>query len=295
MRPDLLLRERDVRGLGIGPPAPPRNVRTLTPGQSARLGPSPDEGEATGWGCDAAQRVQLAGGALNTLLVHPMVSPFEQLYRRLPSEGMFSAGVSPERPFVFELGAFRVPDTFDLLLFDLRPDIYRFQGVDPGDTVPVENRRFSSLMGFELTVDQRHLGNVRFEIDPIPIQQTTQAFAPEIRSSEFSQVLNTPPAKFNIAASNSFANAAGAGLSLLPQRPQRYGALSVPFTLYVRSGQTVQVRCVIFRPIPSPIAFVEYDIAGLLLPDEWVSSMTECMKPMTHASGGRGSAGGGPR
>jgi hypothetical protein len=31
------------------------------------------------------------------------------------------------------------------------------------------------------------------------------------------------------------------------------------------------------------------------LPDEWVSSMTECMKPLQHASGGPGSAGGGPR
>ncbi len=295
MRPDLLLRSRDVRGLGIQPPAPPPNVRTLTPGSGPALGPSPSEGEATTWGCDAAQRVQLAGGALNTLLVHPEVTPFEQLYRRLPSEGMFVPTVSPERPFVFELGAFRVPDTFDLLLFDLRPDIYRFQGVDPGDTVPVEARRFSSIMGFELTVDQRHLGNVLFQLDPVPIQTDTQAFAPEIRSSEFTGVLQTPPARFNISAASSFANAAGAGLSLLPQRPQRYGPLSVPFTLYVRSGQTVQVRCVIFRPIPSPIAFIEYDIAGLLLPDEWVSSMTECMKPLTHASGGPGSAGGGPR
>ncbi len=295
MRPDLLLREREVRGLGIGAPQPPANVKTLVPGRSGYLGPSPSEGEASTWGCDAAQRVQLAGGALNTLLVHPEITPFEQLYRRLPSEGMFLPGVSPERPFVFELGAFRVPDTFDLLLFDLRPDIYRFSGVDAGDTVPVEARRFSSIMGFEVTVDQRHLGNVRFELDPIAIQTTTQAFAPEIRSTEFSQVLQTPPARFNIAAANSFANAAGAGLSLLPQRPYRWGPLSVPFTLYVRSGQTVQVRCVVFRPIPSPIAFIEYDIGGLLIPDEWVSSMTECMKPMTHASGGRGSAGGGPR
>jgi hypothetical protein len=257
------------------------------------MSPSPGEGEATTWGCDAAQRVQLAGGELNTLLVHPEILPFEKLYRRLPEEGMFLPGVSPETPFVFELGAFRVPDTFELLMFDLRPDIFRFNGVDPGDTVPVEARRFSSIMGFEITIDQRHVGNVEFQLDPIPIQSTPQAFTPEQGIGEFAGLL--PASAFNIAAANSFANAAGAGLSLNPQRPHRYGALSIPFTLYARSGQTVQIRCVIFRPIPSPIAFIEYDIGGLLLPDEWVTSMTECMKPMTHASGGRGSAGGGPR
>jgi hypothetical protein len=268
----------------------------LSPGQSGGLGPSPDAGEGTTWGCDAAQRVQLAGGELNALLVHPEILPFEQLYRRLPEEGMFNAGVSPETPFTFELGAFRVPDTFELLMFDLRPDIYRFNGVDPGDTVPVEARRFSSIMGFEITIDQRHVGNVRFELDPVPIQSTPQAFTPQIRVGEFGALLGeTPPSRFNLASANSFANAAGAGLSLNPQRPHRYGPLSVPFTLYARSGQTVQIRCVIFRPVPSPIAFIEYDIGGLLLPDEWVTSMTECMKPMTHASGGRGSAGGGPR
>jgi hypothetical protein len=32
-----------------------------------------------------------------------------------------------------------------------------------------------------------------------------------------------------------------------------------------------------------------------MLPSLWVSTMTECMKPLSHESGGPGSAGGGPR
>jgi hypothetical protein len=52
---------------------------------------------------------------------------------------------------------------------------------------------------------------------------------------------------------------------------------------------------VIFNPIPSPIAFIEYDIAGLLVPDAYLNSLLECMKPLTSASLGPGSLGGGPR
>lgn len=292
---------RQVRGLGLeNPPAPREPVPVLNPWSSDGPPGYGEPGEGTSLGC-GAERVQLAGGALNTLLVHPEVTPFEQLYRRLPEEGMFLDSVSPETPFTFELGAFRVPDTFCLLLFDLRPDIYRFSGVDAGDTVPVEARRFSSVMGFQVTVDQRQPANLLYQLDPVPIQTTTEAFTNPIGT-----VSELPPAlanaigaqggsRFNIAAATSFASAAGAGDQLQPQRPTRYGALSVPFTMYVRAGQTFQVRAVLFNPLPSPIAFIEYDIAGMLIPELWIDTMTECLKPLSNASGGRGSLGGGPR
>jgi hypothetical protein len=214
---------------------------------------------------------------------------------------MFLDTVSPENPFTFELGAFRAPDTFVLLLFDLRPDIYRFSGVDPGDTVPVEARRFSSILGFQISVDQRQPGNVEFQLDPVPIQQFPQAFTPaisgnsELPASIAAALGAQNNSRFNLAGATSFASASGAGSSLLPQRPTRYGPLSVPFTLYVKPGQTVQIRCVVYNPIPSPIAFFEYDIAGMLMPELWLNTMQECMKPLTNASGGPGSLGGGPR
>lgn len=297
-----LLSRRELQSLRLGDVPPPAGpVPVLDPwNRDPPFAPGAVAGATTSLGC-GADRVQLAGGFLNTLLVHPEVTPFEQLYRRLPEEGMFLDTVNPENPFTFELGAFRVPDTFMLLLFDLRPDIYRFSGVDPGDTVPVEARRFSSVLGFQVTVDQRQPANLLYQLDPVPIQTFQEAFTPPIQP-----VAEVPTAlqnvlgifnnsRFNIAQATSFASAAGAGDQLLPQRPTRYGALDVPFTLYVGPGQTFQVRCVVFNPVPSPIAFVEYDIAGMLMPELWVRSMQECMKPLSNASGGPGSLGGGPR
>ena len=298
-QPRLHLTSRQMAGMGLPPVQPPAYPAPfLRPGLGEAPPPAPYPGEGATCGAD---RVHLAGGALNSLLVDPSVVPFEQLYRRLPEEGMFLDSVNPEQPFSFELGAFRVPNNFTLLLFDLRPDIYRFSGVDAGDTVPVESRRFSSIMGFQISVDQRQPGNLLYQLDPVPIQTFTQAFTtPGVALGDFPPALAAAlgaaqGSRFNIAAASSFASASGAGQSLLPQRPTRPGPLSVPYTLYAHSGQTVQIRCVIFNPIPSPIAFIEYDIAGILLPEVYLNSLRECMKPLTNASGGPGSLGGGPR
>ena len=277
-RRDMFIDQARANALGLRQPAAPAHVQELRPG-SGRMPYAPEPGGATIGGACAAQRVQLAGGALNSLMVHPYVTPFEQLYRRLPEEGMFDPNVSPSRPFAFELGAFKVPSTFGLLLFDLRPDIYRLSGLDAGDFVPVEARRFASVMGFEITVDQRHQGNTNFQLDPVAIQATLQAFT-RVSAPGAGRPGATPASVFNIAAASSFGNAAGAGTALMPQRPTRYGPLSVPFTLVARSNQTVQVRCVIFRPVPAAIAFIEYDIAGMLVPNIWFDAMMECLKPV---------------
>jgi hypothetical protein len=265
----MLLGERELRSMGI-PQARPVQAEPLNPyGRGLQPG---EFGSGTTPGCETT-RVSFAGGALNQLIMHPSVVPFEQLYRKLPEEGMFSLSVSPNRPFVFELGAFRVPDTMAIMLFDLRPDIYRFSGIDAGDFVPVEARRFSSIMGFDVQVDQRPQGNIQFQLDPAPIQFTgQQAFAPNPGVSDFSSVLN-------ISSASSFANVAGTGNSLNPQRPEHYGAQSLPFTMFARSKQTVQIRCVIFRPIPSPIAFIEYDIAGILLPEKYMDQLLKQVSP----------------
>lgn len=283
------------------PPALPETFMQIRPGMGEVPAPAPEEGAWTNTsrdGCNA-DRVQLAGGMLNALMLHPSILPFEQLYRRLPDEGMFSPTVSPNRPFIGELGAFRVPDTFDLALFDLRPDIYRFSGLDPGDTVPVEARRFSSILGFDLTIDGRHQGNVKFELDPIAFQTVSEAFQTAgiggLASILAAEGITVDPSRFNITAATSFASAAGAGTALLPQRPRGYGAPSIPFTLYVRAGQAIDIKLVVFRPVPSPIAFIEYDIAGILIPHTWLETMLACLKPLSNASGGPGSLGGGPR
>jgi hypothetical protein len=224
-------------------------------------------------------RTQLAGGLLTSLIQHPSTLAFERLYRRLPEEGMFDSSVTPQNPFTFELGAFQVPGSFSLLLFDLIPNIFRFSGLDPGDFIPIERERFSSILGFSLTVDQRFVGNVEFELDPIPIQrQALQAFKTTNTINPQATI-----ADFAIGRANSFANSAAAATGLLPQRPRRYGAPSIPFTLIANSSQTVQASCVVFRPIPTPIAFIEYSISGLLLPSTWTDAALKIISPVTNA------------
>jgi hypothetical protein len=222
----------------------------------------------------SSDRVALAGGALNTLMLDPSIIPFEQLFRALPEEGMFNPNVRPSRPFNFEIGAFRVDNTMALALFDLRPDIYRFSGIDPGDSVPVEARRFAAVLGFDITIDQRHtMGNIQYQLDSHPIDHSGgQAFRPATGTTD----LFTQP---DISAASSFASPAGSGDSLQPQRPHRFGAPSIPFMILARSGQTVQLRVVVFRPIPSPIAFIEYGMTGLLLPEQTLEAYLKCMKP----------------
>ena len=258
---------------GVGTPAPLPVVETLNPGQNDSMNADMTNGGVSTRRFDVDRVIQ-AGGRLATEILPESLIPFEQLYRRQPAEGMFDPGVSPGRPFVFEMGAFKVPERMALLIFDLRPDIYRFSGVDPGDFVPVEARRFGSILGFDVTVDQRHQGEMTFEIDPVPIQTTSnQAFAsnnqvqPEFNASQRA-----------VGSATAFASGAGAGSALLPQRPERFGALSIPFTIYAKSAQTVQVRTIIFRPIPAPIAFIEYDLAGLLVPEQWLNDMTRAVQ-----------------
>jgi len=266
-----LLDPREARALGMRAQGPPPRAPVLDPRAGGGLFPG-QPGAATTLGCSTS-RVSLAGGALNQLIQHPSVVVFEQLFRKLPEQGMFSPTVSPQRPFVFEMGAFKTPGKMALLLFDLRPDIYRFSGIDAGDYVPVTARRFSSIMGFDIQVNQKHQGNIQFQLDPQAIDfQGQQAFAPSPGISDLTTVLN-------IGQSSSFANVAGIGNALNPQRPERYGAQSIPFTLIARSGETVQVKCAIFRPVPSPIAFIEYDIAGIMLPEIWLDELLKQVSP----------------
>lgn len=222
-----------------------------------------------------ASRTLSAGGDLAAQTLLQTMSTFERLYRRLPEEGMFSPSVSPSNPFVFELGAFTVPSRMTLLLYNMRPDVYRFSGVDPGDYLPVEARRFGSIMGFELTVEQEHIGNVNFQINPVAIQRTSQ----QAFQSDNTETPQANAGQFAIAQAGDVANTQGSSNMILPQRPTRYGAPDpVPFTIYVNAAQTVQAKCLIFRPIPTPIAFVEMSLTGVLAPSTFVSNMQEAYK-----------------
>jgi len=279
-RPDLFRRgrvlpaaQRKAMGLGAPPPSSATPPQVVGDGQDCYLQPG-QPGQQLSVGTCSAERVVLAGGALTSLMVDPLITPFEQLFRALPEEGMFNPNVTPSRPFVFELGSFTPQQTMALALFDLRPDIYRFSGINAGDTVPVEARRFSSALGFDVTIDKHHnLGAYQYQLDPAAINHGgSTAFRPPAGSTD---LFTTP----DISASQSSGVVAGVGASLQPQRPDRPGAGSIPWMLLVRSGQVVQFRCVVFHPIPHPIAWIEYDIAGIILSEKIMDAYLSCVKP----------------
>lgn len=263
---------------GAGQPAPARTP--LAPAVRQALGQDvpPEQLRQPEYDAD---RVVVAGGELGSQILTQEYQIFERLYRSEPEEGMFDPSVSPNNPFEFSMGAFQVPPNMSLLLFNLRPDIYRFSGVDPGDFVPVEARRFGSIMGFELKVAEQHVGDVDFQIDPVAIQRTSsQAY----QSTNLTATANQ--GQFARAAAGVLAVAQGSSKMLLPQRPTRYGAPDpIPFTIFVSAGQVVEARCSIFRPVPTPIAFVEFDLSGVLVPTNYMTDLSRAVSP-PHIQGG---------
>lgn len=249
---------------------PPREAQAPSPLEGAREALS---GEIK----TRATRVQLAGAALNNVLVHPSAEVFEQLYRRSPEQGIHNADVSPSRPYTIPLGAFKVPSQMGLLVFDFRPDIYRFVGVDPFDTVPFEERRFARQIGFEIRIDGVHPANLRFELEPSPRQAASNVYLDPLAAP--GQIL--PAQVFAQARANSFASAAGSGIATLPQRPNRIGAPDLPLSLYLREGQTFEANCIVWRRVTTPVAFIEFDYAGILLGKNVIEELMKRLSPVS--------------
>lgn len=281
-------------------------------GGSGTVPPRPDPAAAAG-PC-SADRVVVAGGFTTQLLAHPSFVPLEFVFRDLPNEAVFSA--SSEQNFSFELGAIAVPSTMVLALCDFSFAVHRLQGMAAGDTIPLEPERLSTIMGYDLVVDEYRKGNLRFELDPVPISDEPEAYTPPLTAGTIAagtganpggtgavNITDTLPTIPQFAASsppqlpteNAFnqanfvrsASPSGSGLSTLPQRRGRYGARDLPFTIFVQSNQRVSFRVVIFKPIPIPLAFFEVSAAGFFFPANVMADILACMTPSVSQGAGR--------
>lgn len=279
-----------------------RAFQQANPHMGGSVPPRPDP--AAGGGPCSLTRVAQAGGAISQMLVHPSFVPFEQLFRKLPEQGVFTA--TPERNFVFELGSFAVPQQMSFVMLDYSFNLHRLSGGAAGDTVPIESQRLATLMGYDVKINDTRKGNLLYELDPQPIQATQEAFAPQQTGGTILSAPAAPltpgvlpifpdgsgpqpatPLQFSAANFQRVASPAGPGLSLLPQRPQRQGARDVPFTYVATENQRVSFQVVIFKPIPIPLAFFEVDVTGMLVPQNVLSDMYESMKPCVSQGGGR--------
>ncbi len=245
-----------------------RDPFVLPAGQAAALlgvsgGPNPNgSGQSAGIPGQGPPppSVHLPGGDLLTKVLHPMRKVVEQLYRVEPEESWYNIDVSPSKLVTFELGALQVPSGLHYWLFDYEFQPFRFSGVDPGDAIPVEEQRLGAVLGWDLTLTGRRPNDLLFQLDPIPAQlQRTQFNA--VPTSDTSST-RAPAGSFNRAAFTGFAANSSAGLSLLPQRTARQGPLSGPFTIIAKEGDRVALSCVIFRPVPLPLAWMQGRHAG---------------------------------
>jgi hypothetical protein len=214
-----------------------------------------------------AIRVQMAGGQLLQLLMPEAITPVEQVYRRLPNEGLYTA--TPQNSFVTELGSYRVQQSQVLLLLDYRFDVYQ-PGAAAGDALPVAPRQLAVSLGWDVTFSQMRRADLRYELLPSPASATRQAFAQRmtggnIPSDAAGQGYQAGQNEFDAARFQSGQGPSGAGLAMQPQRHRRDAQLDLPFTFVVPANNTITFRSIAFQAVPIPIAFLEAEWSGVIL------------------------------
>lgn len=216
--------------------------------------------------------VHEAGGDTVSGLLHPAFTVLERLYRTLPEGGWFSPSVSPASPVQFQMGSFTVPPNLTLWLTDYEFSVYRPSGIDPGDFLRAAEGRYSNVMGFDITIGGQRLSNLSYQLDPAPVTLSRQAFEPPPGA-------RAVQAQFDRASVNSFASTASPGTSLLPPWDKTQGPRGGPFTFVVGQGGQVNLNCVIFNTIPSPIAAVQGRCAGYLINENVSDSLLNRVRP----------------
>lgn len=205
------------------------------------------------------------GGDLLRGMLHPAFEVYDGLFETLPEEGMFNPNLNPSKPFQWTLGSFKVPEGQALWLSDYDFGVLLFDGVNPGDYRVAEAGRFRGVLGFDLTVMERRQSHLNYQLDPVPVATGRQQFeevvtrdAPGIRGGTRSE-------KFFRNQASSFAAVSGQGTSLLPAGDHVQGPRNKPWTWIIEDGDTVAVKCVIFRPLRTPIGGVYGRLAGHLI------------------------------
>jgi hypothetical protein len=235
--------------------------------------------------------VVLAGGALQQLLMHPSVTPFEQRFVRKPLPGIYVA--SPSRTFTFEIGAFTVPVSMSLAIAEWHFQIYRFSGVVAGETIPIPEGMSTLNVGCDFNIAQYRKGNVMYEMLPIDPTVNQAAFTPATSGGNiigFGAInpvavgvlpqSSIQPAPGTTAQQRAFVMGAGIGSALMPISDRDHqGPSRMPFTYYARQGQAIQMRISVFQRIGYPVAYFEARVAGYLIPENTLDETLKSMKP----------------
>lgn len=220
------------------------------------------------------------GDVITSQLKHPSFVTVDRLFRTLPEDAFFEPTLSPSKPFIFELGSFVVPAGMQFWMTDYRFSVLRFSGLDAGDFLEAAPTRFSSSLGFDVTIAATiRQANLNYEIDPTPVATKRSQFAPRIPGRNSPGRFEVPNSVFDSAAAKSFASTAGPGNSLLPVRDQLQGPRGGPFTFIVEEGQTVALVCAVLRPLTSPIAAIQGSLAGFTIHTNMGKTLISRIRP----------------
>lgn len=255
--------------------------------------------------CNATRTIP-AGGALAGLLLHPSVIPFQQIFRVNPPTGIFSA--SKSRPVIMTIGAFVVPAQMMLALAEYRFRPYRFDGLLPGDAVPLEDRRLSLEIGNTVPISaSSQRGNISAQIIPgtLPRPQDTTfagmnagaAVGGQPLFGELATFEGEPPNIYTTGEATDARGVAPPVAYVQPVNPKQFvlsaqgdalipssndptqGSERLPFTYYVPERTPVSLQVTVFAPIRTPIAFFEGVLMGVLADTRALEAFLEQVRP----------------
>jgi len=207
-------------------------------------------------GASGAVRAQLAGGFLPQLALHSSLQPIEEVFRKLPTAGLYTA--TPTRPFTIFMGSYTVPDNMVLFLLDWRFDIYRPSASIVGDTVPVEERSWALSIGWDVQFSDKRPSTNAYEITPaLP--------PPGLVGNLPNQGVPSSDDAFARMRAMNTQLPGGAGMGMLPQRHRRDVQPQMPFTYILQPRQVVQMRMIAINPVSIALAFFEAEFSGLIV------------------------------
>lgn len=242
----------------------------------------------------SAVRTVNAGGFLPDLLLHPVFTPFQYIFRRLPDEGLYQA--SRTRLYTIECGNFTVPTSMVLAVAEYRFQPYRQSGI-AGDAVPLEDGRLPLSLGYDINFSQYRKGNLRAEILPTQATNQQRAFegngslggtivgstglgASDVLQQVLLSVYDATPDAGSPSDPRSFLQNSTASDALLPQTTKgTQGPSRFPFSFVVESSQSVQLRITAFDALPIPLSFFETVVSGYLMPSNTYDEMVKGIRP----------------
>ncbi len=255
---------------------------------------------ASDFDCDA-ERILPAGGALISRLLPPSATPFERRFAIRPPVGIYTA--TREKPVQFTLGTFVVPKNQALALCEFRFLPYRFDGVIAGQTIPLEDRRLSLSIGYDLRVGPLgRSGNIVNQAIPgSPLAALNPAYPALQTGGTVMQGLPAAPSGLGGATVETIygilalsgENPIAPGLAPAPSQPSQFvttlfgasmlpqsqdghqGPTGMPFTYYANENDNVLLTVGAFAPVQIPLAYFEGWLMGYLLPINALKKMLE--------------------